>query len=80
MLTLLLSTLSRGLTNNSMDECNTILSAYTLYRHLGWCCTHPSNCGKDNRKYFCGIQNNQDVVVRLCNAPVTSYLALTFTE
>ena len=28
----------------SMGECNTILSAYTLYRHLGWCCTHPSIC------------------------------------
>ena len=25
-----------------MGECNTILSAYTKYRHLGWCCTHPS--------------------------------------
>ena len=25
-----------------MGECNTILSAYTLYKHLGWCCTHPS--------------------------------------
>ena len=26
----------------SMAECNTILSAYTLYRHLEWCCTQPS--------------------------------------
>ena len=26
----------------SMGECNTILSAYTKYRHLGWYCTHPS--------------------------------------
>ena len=26
--------------NKSMGECNTILSAYTLYRHLGRCCTH----------------------------------------
>ena len=25
-----------------MSECNTILSAYTLYRHLGYCCTHLS--------------------------------------
>ena len=29
---------------SSMDECNTILSAYTKYRHLGYCCTHPSLC------------------------------------
>ena len=30
-------------TNNiSLDECNTILCAYTLYRHLGYYCTHPS--------------------------------------
>ena len=26
-----------------MGECNTILSAYTLYRHLGQYCTQPSN-------------------------------------
>ena len=25
-----------------MDECNTNLKAYTLYRHLGEYCTHPS--------------------------------------
>ena len=25
-----------------MDECNTILSAYTMHRHLEWCCTHIS--------------------------------------
>ena len=25
-----------------MGVCNTILSAYTKYRHLGYCCTHPS--------------------------------------
>ena len=29
---------------NSMGECNTILSAYTRYRHLGYCCIHPSKC------------------------------------
>ena len=27
-----------------MGECNTILGAYTMYRHLEWCCTHPSIC------------------------------------
>ena len=35
----------------SMGECNTILSAYTKYRHLGLCCIHPSICRqqlKDN--------------------------------
>ena len=26
---------------SSMVECNTVLSAYTMYRHLGWYCTHP---------------------------------------
>ena len=26
----------------SMGECTTILSAYTVYRHLGQCCTNPS--------------------------------------
>ena len=26
----------------SMGECNTILSAYTLYRYLELCCIHPS--------------------------------------
>ena len=25
-----------------MGECNTILCAYTLYGHIGWCCTHAS--------------------------------------
>ena len=30
--------------NNLMGECNTVLSAYTKYRHLGYCCTHPPNC------------------------------------
>ena len=35
---------SKRLKHNSMGECNTILSAYTKYRHLGQCCTHPSNC------------------------------------
>ena len=29
-----------------MGGCNTILSAYILYRHLGYCCTHPSYCEK----------------------------------
>ena len=33
-----------------MAECNSILSAYTLYRHLGWCCTKPSIC---NTEYKC---------------------------
>ena len=28
--------------NMTMGECNTILSAYTKYRHLGLCCTHSS--------------------------------------
>ena len=28
----------------SMGECNTILRAYTLYRHLRQRCTHPSIC------------------------------------
>ena len=28
-------------TDISLGECNTILSAYTLYRHLGWYCIHP---------------------------------------
>ena len=29
----------------SLGECNTILSAYTFYRHLGYYnCTHPSEC------------------------------------
>ena len=27
-----------------MGECNTILSAYTLYWHLGYYCTHPMIC------------------------------------
>ena len=27
-----------------MGECNTILNAYTKYRHLGQCCTNPSKC------------------------------------
>ena len=31
-----------------MVECNTILTAYTKYRHLGWCRTHPSICSLDN--------------------------------
>ena len=26
----------------SMGESNTVLSACTKYRHLGWYCTHPS--------------------------------------
>ena len=26
-----------------MGECNTILSAYALYRHLEYYCTHPSS-------------------------------------
>ena len=26
-----------------MLECNTILSANTKYRHLGWYCTRPTN-------------------------------------
>ena len=30
--------------NTSMGESNTILSAYTLYRHLEQCCSHPSTC------------------------------------
>ena len=25
-----------------MGECNSILSAYTKYRHLGYYCTHPT--------------------------------------
>ena len=25
-----------------MDESNTVVSAYTLYRHLQWYCSHPS--------------------------------------
>ena len=32
------------LMNTSMDECNTIPSAYTSYRHLAWYWTHPSTC------------------------------------
>ena len=28
----------------AMGACNTILSAYTKYRHLGSCCTHQSIC------------------------------------
>ena len=34
------------LKHNTMGECNAILSAYTLYRHLGYCCSHPSNMNK----------------------------------
>ena len=28
-------------------ECNTILSVYTLYRHLKYCCIHPSICRQE---------------------------------
>ena len=28
---------------NSMDESNTVVSAYTMYRHLQQYCSHPSN-------------------------------------
>ena len=30
--------------NYSVAECNTILSAYTKFRHLGQCCAHASYC------------------------------------
>ena len=30
----------------SMGESNTILSAYTLYRHLQWYCSHRSICNE----------------------------------
>ena len=29
-----------------MDESNTVLSAYTMYRHLQQYCSHPSICEK----------------------------------
>ena len=28
-----------------MGESDTVVSAYTLYRHLQQYCSHPSNCG-----------------------------------
>ena len=28
--------------NTSMDESNTVVSAYTMYRHLQQYCSHPS--------------------------------------
>ena len=34
----------------SMDKCNTILSAYTIYRHLEWFCTQLLRCDNCNRK------------------------------
>ena len=37
----------------SMGECNTILSAYTLYRHLGLCCAHPSIWGQPCSELVC---------------------------
>ena len=37
----------------SMGKCNTILSAYTKYRHLGWCCTQPSKCTCTNEQIVC---------------------------
>ena len=36
----------------SMGECNTILSAYTKYRHLGKCCSHPSKCALYKREHI----------------------------
>ena len=35
-----------------MGGCNTIVSAYTLYRHLGLCCTHPSIIAKNDTPDF----------------------------
>ena len=32
-----------------MGECNTILSAYTMYRHLEYYYTHPSICRHYNK-------------------------------
>ena len=36
-----------------MGECNTILSAFTMYRDSEWCCTHPSTRRKRNE---CGSE------------------------
>ena len=30
--------------DKSMGECNTILSAYTTFRHLEWYCSHSLKC------------------------------------
>ena len=27
-----------------MDDSNTVVSAYTMYKHLQQCCSHPSQC------------------------------------
>ena len=45
--------------NESMGECNTILSAYTLYRHLGQYCTHPSE--------WLNPFPNKPLILRVCS-------------
>ena len=44
--------------STSMAECNTILSAYTKYRHLGECCTQPSTY---SRKHFNPLSDNKNL-------------------
>ena len=51
-----------------MGECNTILSAYTLYRHLGWCCTHPSICASQTHHldFYAPISKDRGILFYRC--------------
>ena len=50
----------------SMGECNSILSAYTLYRHLGWCCIHPSIYGLYIAHTVQSVNVDYDVCIDRC--------------
>ena len=50
--------------SKSMGECNTILSAYTKYRHLGYCCTRPP---KYSYQYLIAVNYLPHYRIRLWN-------------